>query len=496
MSEEKKISSRALYRANKKVSKMKKFAPPELFPGVVPDGVTPAVAMDDISYQYANHYFDTNFQTFPGYPYLASLTTRAEFRQISTTIANEMTRGWITLESRADEDIEANKRISDLEDAIEQFNLKQVVNEAALNEGFFGRGQIYVNIKNHDKHLPLLISDKTIAKGSLVNFKSIEPMWTTPSTYNALTPEDKDFYKPRSWFMLGRETHASRLLTIVTRPLPDMLKPSYNFSGMSLSQMAEAYVDNWLRTRQAVSDLVNNFSITVLATDMSQTLMGGSGAEIESRADLFTAYRSNRGLMLLDKEREELVQVNTPLSGLHELQAQALEHICSVTRIPAMIYTGISPSGLNASSEGEIRVFYDWIISQLESHYRKPIQKMLEVLQLHLWGFIDPDISFSFNPLWEMDEKEQANVRQMDANTAAIYIDRGVLDPEEVRERLAHNIESGYQGIDLTKEIEDPRENDVNGLLGSMSDQPVQIPKNKEEKFDGHGESKHSDLMK
>ena len=490
-----KISSRAIYRANKKPAP-KKFAPPKLFPGVVPEGRKAAIAMDDISFNYANHYFDTNFQTFPGYPYLASLTTRAEFRQISTTIANELTRGWISIESRADDDVEANKRISELNDAIEQFNLKQVVNDAALNEGFFGRGQIFVNIKNHDKHLPLVISDKTIEKGSLINFKSIEPMWTTPSAYNALTPEDKDFYKPKSWFLLGRETHASRLLTIVTRPLPDMLKPAYNFSGMSLSQMAEAYVDNWLRTRQAVSDLINNFSITALATDMSQTLMGGSGAEIDTRADLFTAFRSNRGLMLLDKEREELVQVNTPLSGLHELQAQALEHICSVTRIPAMIYTGISPSGLNASSEGEVRVFYDWIISQLESHYRKPIQKMLEILQLHLWGTIDPNIEFNFNPLWEMDEKELSNIRKMDADTAAIYIDRGVLDPEEVREKLAHDIDSGYQGIDLTKVIEDPRENDQFGLLGSMSDQPVQMTKNKEEQYDGHGESKHTDEMK
>ena len=155
-----------------------------------------------------------------------------------------------------------------------------------------------------------------------------------------------------------------------------------------------------------------------------------------------------------------------------------------------MIYTGISPSGLNASSEGEVRVFYDWIISQLESHYRKPIQKMLEILQLHLWGTIDPNIEFNFNPLWEMDEKELSNIRKMDADTAAIYIDRGVLDPEEVREKLAHDIDSGYQGIDLTKVIEDPRENDQFGLLGSMSDQPVQMTKNKEEQYDGHGESK------
>ena len=453
------ISGLALGKAGRKPPRQK-FKPPKLMEGVVPEGIIPAIAMDDAmgAYTYSNQLFSVNFQTFPGYPYLAALTTRAEFRQISTTIANEMTRGWITITSTKDGDTEYNVKIKELEKAMSDFDIQSTLNQAILNEGLFGRGQIFIDVEGHNLDDPLVISHYTIKKGSVHGFKSIEPMWTTPSAYNALKPYKPDFYKPRAWFMLGEETHASRLLTFITRPLPDMLKPAYNFSGMSLSQMAEAYVDNWLRTRQAVSDLINNFSTTALATDMSQTMMGGNGSDIDSRADLFTLLRSNRGMMLINKDTEELVQLNVPLSGLHELQAQSLEHICSVTRIPAMIYTGISPSGMNASSDGEIRVFYDWILSQLEAHYRDGMQTILEVIQLHLWGEIDSDISFSFNPLWEQSYTEMANVRKMDADTSAIYIANGVLDPSEVREKLAHDPESGYQGIDLTLEIINPNE--------------------------------------
>jgi len=463
MNEKKFISALALDKASKRPAKQK-FKAPKLMAGVVPEGRQAAVTMDDAmgAYTYSNNLFSTNFQTFPGYPYLAALTTRAEFRQISTTIANEMTRGWITITSTKDGDVEYNNKIKELEKAMTDFDIQPTLNKAILNEGLFGRGQIYIDVDGHNMDDPLVISHFTIKKGSVVGFKSIEPMWTTPSAYNALKPYKPDFYKPRAWFMLGEETHASRLLTFITRPLPDMLKPSYNFSGMSLSQMAEAYVDNWLRTRQAVSDLVNNFSTTALATDMSQTLMGGNGSDIDARADLFTMLRSNRGMMLINKDTEELVQLNVPLSGLSDLQSQALEHICSVTRIPAMIYTGISPAGMNASSDGEIRIFYDWILSQLEAHYRTGMQTILEVIQLHLWGEIDGDIGFNFNPLWEQSYTEMANVRKMDADTSAIYIANGVLDPSEVREKLAHDPDSGYQGIDLTIEILDPNEGMTN----------------------------------
>ena len=430
--------------------------PPTLAPGVAPAGVTaPVMAADSPAYTMAAQAFPGG--GFPGFAYLSQLATRAEYRQMASALSTELTREWIEFTSKQDDDEDSAEKIKAIENEFKRLDVRGVIQRAAEHDCFFGRAQIFVDIQGADRNTPLILDPRTVKKGSLQSVSTVEAIWTTPATYNALDPVAPDFYKPTKWFMLGQEVHASRLMTIVTRPLPDILKPAFNFAGMSLSQLAEPYVDNWLRTRQSVSDLLNNFSITALATSMDQVLQGDDdGSDLFARATLFTATRSNKGLMLLDKEREELVQINTPLSGLHELQAQSQEHMCSVSRMPAIVLTGISPSGLNASSDGEIRIFYDWIAAQQEAHWRAPLEVILKVVQLSLFGEIDPDIGFKFVPLYQMTAKEEAEIREANSRTAAAYIDRGVIDASEERERLARDPNSGYQGIDADAVIVPP----------------------------------------
>lgn len=450
-----------------------KFAPPALLPGVVPEGKKSAIAMDYNPgvYEFANNgaWGTSYFTPFPGYPYLAGLSTRAEYRNFADSLSSEITREWIKFKGASDTDGDGQAeqdtiRIAQLEEAVKKHNLKDIFKLAAAQDCFFGRAQITINLKGADPKLPMILDPRTIKQGTLEGFTCVEAMWTTPSAYNASDPTAPDFYKPREWFVLGKQVHASRIMTIITRPLPDMLKPAYNFSGMSLSQLAEPYVNNWLRTRQSIADLVNNFSITALKTNMGQVLQGQcDGSDVFARADLFTLTRSNRGLMLLDKESEELDQVNTPLSGLSDLQSQALEHLCTVSRMPAVILTGVSPSGLNASSEGEIRVFYDWISSQQNAFWRHPLEVCIKVIMLDLWGEIDDTISFEFNPLWQISAKEEAEIRQMNANSAATYLTNSVLSAEEVRENLAADPNSGYSGIDVS-DVPEPQEDPMAGL--------------------------------
>lgn len=430
--------------------------PPELMPGVVPSGVTaPVMANDSGQYAFAAQTFPGG--GFPGFSYLSQLATRAEFRQMASGMATEMTREWLEFTSKQDDDVDNAEKIKAIEEEFKRLNVRGVIQAAAEQDCYFGRAQIFLEIKGADRATPLILDPRTIKKGSLERVVPVEAVWTTPAGYNALDPAAADFYKPSKWFMLGQEVHASRLMTVVTRPLPDILKPAFNFAGMSLSQLAEPYVDNWLRTRQSVSDLLNNFSITALATSMDQVLQGDDdGADLFARAELFTATRSNKGLMLLDKDREELVQINTPLSGLHELQAQSQEQMCSVSRMPAIVLTGISPSGLNASSDGEIRIFYDWIAAQQEAYWRGPLEVILKAVQLSLFGEIDPDIGFTFVPLYQMTPKEEAEIREANSRTAGAYIDRGVIDPSEERERLARDPNSGYQGLDTSVELVNP----------------------------------------
>ena len=432
--------------------------PPTLAPGVVPAGVqAPVLATDANPYAFAAEAFPGG--GFPGFSYLSQLATRAEYRQMASGMSTELTREWIEFTSKQDDDTDTAEKIKAIEDEFKRLNVRGVFQRAAEQDCYFGRAQIFLEIKGADRKTPLILDPRTVKKGSLERVVPVEAVWTTPSGYNALDPAAPDFYKPSSWFMLGQEVHASRLMTVVTRPLPDILKPAFNFAGMSLSQLAEPYVDNWLRTRQSVADLINNFSTTALKTSMDQILQGDDdGADLLNRADLFTATRSNKGLMLLDMEREELVQINTPLSGLHELQAQSQEHMCSVSRMPAIVLTGISPSGLNASSDGEIRIFYDWIAAQQEAFWREPLEVILKTVQLSLFGEIDPDIGITFVPLFQMTPAEQAEIRAKDGATDCAYVAAGVIDPSEVRDRLAKDPNSGYDGLDTSVELVPPTE--------------------------------------
>jgi hypothetical protein len=380
---------------------------------------------------------------------------------MASALATELTREWIEINSTETADDATKEKVTELTQALKDIGLQQVIQRAAEQDAYFGRAQLFIDLKGHERDIPLVISSKTIGKGTWKDIRvvPVEAIWTTPMAYNAIDPAAPDFYKPSKWFMLGKEVHASRLLTVITRPLADILKPAFNFGGMSLSQLAEPYVNNWTRTWKSVGDLVNNFSIVNLSTSMDQVLTdpNDDGTSVINRIELFNAHRTNRGTMVTDKDREELEVLATPLAGLHELEAQALELLCFVSRLPAVILLGIEPSGLNASSEGSIRSLYDWIAALQENYWRSPIDIIFKILQLLMHGEIDPDLTWSFVPLFQMTGKELSEIRTADANVAAAYIDRGVIAPEEEREKIARDPESGYQGLDLSVT---PEEND------------------------------------
>ena len=155
--------------------------------------------------------------------------------------------------------------------------------------------------------------------------------------------------------------------------------------------------------------------------------------------------------MVLDKDSEEYFNVSTPLGTLDQLQAQAQEHMASVSRIPLVKLLGISPAGLNASSEGEIETFDDTINAGQEAQIRPNLTRVLHFVQLSLWGEIDPGITFTFVPLSDLTLKEKAEVEKIEAETDDLRINGGVLDAGEVRKRVANEPDTPYHGIDVDK---------------------------------------------
>lgn len=433
------------------------FKVPAFPPGVEPEDSTMAMdaSFSDVS-SWAVSQLSSAFsegQGFLGYPYLVELAQRPEYRRAVEIMAWEMTRKWIKFTAKGDDD--KSDKIAKLEAEFERLKVKHHFRRSAEIDGFFGRSHIYMDFGNDDRdELTKPIGNGSskasrvkIGKGSLKGLKVIEAMWSYPMDYNANDPISDNWYKPQSWQIMSRQIDASRILTFVGRPVPDMLKPAYAFGGLSITQMMKPYVDIWLQTRQSVADLIRMFSIVVLMTDMS----GNNGAVDQSffdRIDFFNRMRSNSSTMVVNKESEDLKNVSAPLGGLDGLQQQALEHICVVNGLPLVKYTGITPSGLNASSEGELRVFYDYVLAAQINLFGEPLDRLLPIIQLSLFGQVDEDIGYEFISLWEMTEIEKADIRLKDAQAGQLLIDDGAIAPEEERRRVVEDEYSPYQGLD------------------------------------------------
>lgn len=453
------------------------------------------MAMDETPYEYLNQNALYSGQAFLGYPFLAMLTQQPEYRKMTEVIAKEMTRKWIKVCASGDED--KSEKVAKIEAALKKFKMQALFRKAAELDGFFGRGQIFIDVKspkggparNNPSELesPLLRDPAKVPKGSLLGFRVIEPVWTYPSAYNANNPLAPDYFKPSKWYVMGQTVHTTRLLMFVSREVPDLLKAAYNFGGVSMSQLAQPYVNNWIRTRDSVSDLVHSFSINGVKTDMSSVLQGGAGQELFARLEVFNKMRDNRGAFVLDKDMEEFFQFNTPLSGLDALQAQAQEQMASVSNIALVKLTGITPAGLNASSDGEIRVFYDFILSLQEMIFTDNLTQVLELIQLSEFGEIDEDINFEFVPLYQLDEVQQATVRKTDADADAVMITSGVISPDDARRRISGDPESRYHGLEVNEDLGDGDDEEDDQQLEGR----VETVKGKPAQDSGFEEGKH-----
>jgi phage-related protein (TIGR01555 family) len=385
---------------------------------------------------------------FLGYPYLAELQQITEYRTPCESLATEMTRRWGKLKNIGKTDL--TDKIKEITQCIDDMKVRERFRWGAYITESFGRSHLFVSIKGQDEDGPRQLPLTEIKKGDLLGFRTVEPYWVTPYAWNATHPERPDFYKPSSWFVLGRKTHATRMLTFIFREVPDLLKPAYSFGGISMTQLMMPYVNRWLRTAKNVNDLINIFSIVTLSTDLAAMLQApiDSPKSLLSRVRAFTQTRDNRGMMVVNKGTEELAVNDVSLGSLDKLQAQAQEHMATPARMSLLKFFGITPSGLNATAEPEITAQNDYVHSMQEHGFNYNMKIVLILIQMHLYGKVEADLVWEWLNLYEPNGKEKAEIRKADADRDSAYIEKNVISPDEVRNRLRMDPESGYDGLE------------------------------------------------
>lgn len=416
---------------------------------------------------------------FLGYAALQNIAQNGLIRACIETVSDDMTRNWIEIsrdsegDKKDDTDTDGKDEVMDAINAeIEKLELQKVMHEACSMTGYYGGCLLYLDTGasgdylKHPLNLDPMFSMEARNKGFLKAVRPIDPINVFPGTYNATNPLADDYYRPHTWWVLGQEVHASRLIRIVANEAPLIFKPSYNFLGIPQAQILWDYVIHFQANRDAANRLLNKFSMLVFKTAMSDIITNEGGLDqLDARMMLLARNQSNDGVFALDKEAEDVVKVETPLSGVTDIVKQSLEQLAAMNRTPAVKLLGISPSGFNATGESDIRNYYDHVLSQQEKVLRHAIKDILDVMQISLFGEVDDSISFSFRPLSEDDKNAVAMTQQVKANTLCALLDRDIISPEEARRVLISDPSSGLNDLD-PDELPEPKEEGMGGMPG------------------------------
>ena len=155
--------------------------------------------------------------------------------------------------------------------------------------------------------------------------------------------------------------------------------------------------------------------------------------------------RSVSRSILLDAEDEEFRRDSYGFAGIPEILEKMMLRLAAAARLPVSLLMGQAPAGMNATGESDIRFFYDQVRAEQEA-LKPKIEHLVKSIKGHgMRATID------FPALWQMTDREKAELRRMEAETDRIYLQEGVLLPEEVAIRRFSN---GDFTVDMASRME------------------------------------------
>lgn len=389
------------------------------------------------------------------YAECAFLASDSIINNAITKYSNEILRkGGNIVVNCDDMDIKDSLR-EKLEKRLQELNFTSVLNEAIKTSLSFGGALIFIDINAKDLAEPLYDKAKIMSKNKIQGLRIVPPYLCGASEVETANPLNADFMKPKKWFIAGNSgvVDSSRVIPLVMFDAPSLIKPLFNFFGISLTQFMKIYVASADIARQSLSDMLLRFRSEIIKSDLIKT----NPTEAVSRAKAINKQKNNNALILLTKD-EEFIQSITPLSGLDKLIAQLQENVAVSARLPSVKLLGLTPSGFNATGDFDLASYYDEIMS-LQNSIIKPIVEQILNLLIKEAGWDDITATYEFHTLEKSSDLDKAQVKNLEMDFITKAIGAGILTDEQGFNYLKEKgfIDNSYdfsQGEDLEVDLD------------------------------------------
>lgn len=290
-----------------------------------------------------------------------------------------------------------------------------------------------------------------ITPGSYRGITQIDPYWITPLLSNeaAANPASRHFYVPTWWMVNGKRIHRTHLVIFKGDEVADILKPTYLYGGISITQKIFERVYAAERTANEAPMLAQSKRETVLHVDIEKAIANQEA--FEAKIGIWSEWRNNYGVKVVGLT-EQVEQFETSLADLDDVIMTQYQLVASIAGVPVTKLLGTVPKGFNSTGEYDESSYHE----ALESVQTHELQRLIERHHLCVMrsdvrakfpGIVLFKPAIKWNPLDAMTAEEQALVNKTKAETGAILVQSGAIDAEDERNRIKLDEYSDYSGL-------------------------------------------------
>ena len=336
--------------------------------------------------------------------------------------ASDMIRKWRTWESDNPKAIEAEEK---------RLKIRSKILECKRKSRLFGGAAIFIGT-GQDLTQPLNING--IGKAGIKYLTVLDRLELTAGEI-VTDPLSEYHNRPAYYTVSGTSNmgniHPSHFVVMLG---DENMNTAINDGwGVSILQTALDAAKNADGTAGNIASLIFEANVDVIGIpDLTANLASG-GAKFErnllSRFALFSAGKGISGTGILDKE-EEYSRKSTSFAQLPDLLEAFLMIAGATEGIPATRFMGSPPKGMSSTGEGDMKTYYDEIQSKQNNELMDEIDALDRALQQSA-GAVGV---YTWNPLQQMSEREEAEIVKLTAEGLSIINDLGVFGSTEMRE--------------------------------------------------------------
>lgn len=355
-------------------------------------------------------------------------------RIVDEPAADAVANGWYVQDPTAD--------IDPMADEDRRLNVMAKVYRAKVHARHYGLGGILLDVDDGRRlSEPLdLASVRSVRRLHVFSGREMSGVvWDTDA-------ESDNFGNVAQWQLSplsggggrfsGVMVHWSRMLIFEGDPLPPALRVSTGGRGSSVLESAWDALRNLVTVDQAGATHSQELSLPVIKV---------AGLRAKSSSDQQTAFnlkmmamgkaRSLLNMILLG-EGDEYEQRQLSLTGFDSIATRQKEALCAVSGMPQVRLFGEAPGGLNTDGESQRGLYNGRIANDQRFNLQPQLTQLYRVLYHQRTGptlGIEPRRwEVKFHPLEQLTATGEAANRKAIADTDAIYLERGVLTPEQV----------------------------------------------------------------